>query len=45
MAVCFADHIRALFRDSSDIDGMKDYGLDLSSYEAARAQAGAIYEF
>jgi hypothetical protein len=43
MAVSFADHIRPLFRDSPDIDSMKDCGLDLSSYEAVRAQAGAIY--
>ena len=41
MAVSFG--IRPLFRDSPDIDSMKDYGLDLSSYEDVRSQAGAIY--
>lgn len=44
MAVSFAADIRPLFRDSPDIDSMKDYGLDLSSYEDVRAQAGAILE-
>ena len=43
MAVSFADDIRPLFRDSLDIDSMKEDGLDLSSYEDVRAQAGAIY--
>jgi hypothetical protein len=43
MAISFADDIRPLFRDSPDIDSMKEYGLDLSSYEDVRAQAGAIY--
>ena len=43
MAISFADDILPLFRDSPDIDSMKEYGLDLSSYEDVRAQAGAIY--
>jgi hypothetical protein len=43
MAVSFADNIRPLFRDSPDVDSMKDFGLDLSSYEDVKAQAGAIY--
>lgn len=43
MAVSFAADIRPLFRDSPDIDSMKEYGLDLSSYEDVRAKAGAIY--
>ncbi len=43
MAVSFAGDIRPLFRDSPDIDSMKDYGLDLSSYENVKAQAGEIY--
>jgi len=42
MAVSFADDIRPLFRDS-DIEVMKEYGLDLSSYEAVRAQALSIH--
>jgi hypothetical protein len=43
MALSFAGDIRPLFRDSPDIDSMKEYGLDLSSYQDVRAQAGAIY--
>jgi hypothetical protein len=43
MAVSFAADIRPLFRDSPDIDSMKEYGLDLSSYEVVRAKSGAIY--
>jgi hypothetical protein len=43
MALSFAVDIRPLFRDSPDIDSMKEYGLDLSSYEDVKAQAGAIY--
>jgi hypothetical protein len=43
MALSFADDIRSLFRDSPDIDSMKDFGLDLSSYEDVKAQAGVIY--
>jgi hypothetical protein len=38
MALSFADDIRPLFRDSPDIESMKDYGLDLSSYKDVRAQ-------
>jgi hypothetical protein len=43
MAVSFADDIRPLFRDSPDIDSMKDYGLDLSSYEQVKKKAPEIY--
>jgi hypothetical protein len=43
MAISFADDIRPLFRDSPDIDTMKEYGLDLSSYEDVRPQALSIY--
>ena len=43
MAISFAKDIRPLFRDSPDIDSMKDYGLDLSSYEDVKAHADAIY--
>ena len=43
MALSFAVDIRPLFRDSPDIDSMKESGLDLSSYEDVKAQAGAIY--
>lgn len=44
MAISFARDIRPLFRDSPDVDSMKDYGLDLSSYEEVKAQAAEIYE-
>ena len=43
MAITFSRDIRPLFRDSPDIDTMKEYGLDLSSYEDVKAHAGAIY--
>lgn len=43
MALSFAANIRPLFRDSPDVDSMKDYGLDLSSYKDVKAQADAIY--
>jgi hypothetical protein len=43
MPISFANDIRSLFRDSPDIDSMKEYGLDLSSYEQVRAKAAAIY--
>lgn len=43
MAVRFEDDIRPLFRDSPDVDSMKEYGLDLSSYEEVKAQAEKIY--
>ena len=44
MAVSFAQHIRPLFRDTPDVDSMKDYGLDLSSYGDVKAQAAKILE-
>ena len=43
MALSFAKDIRPLFRDTPDIDSMKAYGLDLSSYEEVKAKAEAIY--
>ena len=43
MALSFASDIRPLFRDTPDVDTMKRMGLDLSSYEAVKAQAPAIY--
>ena len=43
MALSFAHDIRPLFRDSPDIDSMKGYGLDLSSYEDVKAKAEGIY--
>jgi hypothetical protein len=44
MAVSFAQQIRPLFRDTPDVDSMKDYGLDLSSYGDVKAQAAKILE-
>ena len=43
MAVSFVADIRPLFRDTPDIDSMKDYGLDLSSYDEVKARATEIY--
>jgi hypothetical protein len=43
MALSFAKDIRTLFRDSPDVDSMKKYGLDLSSYAEVKAQAENIY--
>lgn len=44
MAVSFKADIRPLFRESPDIEEMKGFGLDLSSYEDVRAQAATIHE-
>ena len=43
MALSFANDIRPLFRDSPDVDSMKAYGLDLSSYQDVNARAADIY--
>jgi hypothetical protein len=43
MALSFAADIRPLFRESPDIDAMKSFGLDLSSYEDVKTSAEAIY--
>jgi hypothetical protein len=43
MALSFANDIRPLFRDTPDVDAMKDFGLDLSSYEDVKAKAAGIY--
>jgi hypothetical protein len=43
MALGFAADIRPLFRDSPDVESMKDMGLDLSSYENVKAKAQSIY--
>ena len=42
MALSFAKDIRPLFRDEQDVGAMKPFGLDLSSYDEVRAQAGNI---
>ena len=43
MALTFAKDIRPLFRETPDIDSMKAYGLDLSSYADVKAKADAIF--
>ncbi len=43
MALSFKTDIRPLFRDEPDVDSMKDYGLDLSSYDEVKAKAKEIY--
>ena len=43
MAVSFAGDIRPLFRDTPDVDTMKNFGIDLSSFDDVKAKAEAIY--
>jgi hypothetical protein len=43
MSLSFAVDIRPLFRDAPDIEAMKRYGLDLSSYEQVKEKAPEIY--
>lgn len=43
MALSFAKDIRPLFRDSPDVDTMKDFGLDLSSFDSVKIHAEEIY--
>jgi hypothetical protein len=43
MALSFAKDIRPLFRDTPDIDTMKEFGMDLSSYDDVKIHAGAIH--
>lgn len=42
MALRFANDIRPLFRDT-DVETMKRFGLDLSSYEQVKEKAQEIY--
>jgi hypothetical protein len=42
MSLSFAKDVRPLFRDT-DVETMKDFGLDLSSYEQVKEKATAIY--
>jgi hypothetical protein len=44
MPLSFAADIRPLFRESPDIEAMKSFGLDLSSYDDVKTHADAIYE-
>jgi hypothetical protein len=43
MAVSFAKDIRPLFRDSPDVDTMKNFGIDLSSFDDVKTRAQVIY--
>ena len=43
MALSFAKDIRPLFRDDPDVETMKRFGLDLSSYDQVKKQASQIY--
>ena len=43
MALSFVKDIRPLFRDTPDVDSMKKYGLDLSSYSDVKTKAQAIH--
>jgi hypothetical protein len=38
MPTSFATDIRPLFRDSPDVEWMRGYALDLSSYEEVKAR-------
>jgi hypothetical protein len=42
MALSFGKDIRPLFRDDLDVETMKPFGLDLSSYDDVRSQADNI---
>ncbi len=44
MALSFGNDIRPMFRDDPDVEAMKPFGLDLSSYDDVRSQAGSILE-
>jgi hypothetical protein len=43
MALSFAKDIRPLFREAPDIDTMKEFGMDLSSYDDVKTHAEAIH--
>jgi len=43
MPLSFATDIRPLFRESPDIEAMKSFGMDLSSYDDVKTNADAIY--
>ncbi len=42
MALSFSKDIRPLFRDDQDVEVMKPFGLDLSSYDDVRLQSENI---
>jgi hypothetical protein len=43
MPTSFAADIRPLFRDSPDVEWMRGFALDLSSYEEVKARATEIF--
>ena len=43
LALSFAADIWKLFRDTPDVDSMKENGIDLSSYDEVKAMAARIY--
>jgi len=43
VALSFAKDIRPLFRDTPDVSAMKEYGLDLSSFDEVKDRAETIY--
>ncbi len=44
MALSFLKDIRPLFRDDPDVEAMKGFGIDLSSYDDVKQHAAAIYK-
>jgi len=44
MTMSFAKDVRPLFRDDPDVEAMKGFNLDLSSYDDVKARADAIYK-
>jgi hypothetical protein len=44
VALSFAEDIRPLFRDTPDVDSMKEFGLYLSSYTEVKDQSEVMYE-
>lgn len=44
MALSFAKDIRPLFRDDPDVETMKGFGMDLSSYDDVKKHSAAIYQ-
>jgi hypothetical protein len=44
MALSFAADIRPMFRETPDVESMKEYGIDLSSYEVVKENAARIHQ-
>ncbi len=43
MPLSYATDIRPMFREMPDVASMKEFGLDLSSYEQVKENAARIY--